>query len=146
MIVDNLDVMGIAALPSETDPPLIIDAATMLALALALQRFKPIARRHGERLEERGGMDLHELAQRDAPDIRAELARRAALKDLIRPVSLNGGTGAKAKAWVQAEADHFLFDVRGPWAESRESMCANAGVDPDVLRREAGRRLEAATA
>jgi hypothetical protein len=35
---------------------------------------------------------------------------------------------------VQCEAARFLFEDRGAWAQSRDTICALAGIDPDFLR------------
>jgi hypothetical protein len=35
MVVDNLDIVRIAIVPTKTDPPLLVDADTMLALAIS---------------------------------------------------------------------------------------------------------------
>jgi len=37
MVVDDLDVKGVTAPPLETDPPLLVDADALLALAIAFQ-------------------------------------------------------------------------------------------------------------
>jgi len=42
VIVDNLDVKYIAVFPAKADPPLIIDADTVLPLALTLESFEPV--------------------------------------------------------------------------------------------------------
>ena len=47
--------------PLETDPPLIIDPHAVLAFAVALQRFEPIARKRREIPDRRGGFQLIQL-------------------------------------------------------------------------------------
>jgi hypothetical protein len=44
MIVDDLDVIGIALLPAKADPPLPIDTNAELPVAIAGQGLQPIAR------------------------------------------------------------------------------------------------------
>lgn len=45
VIVDNLYLGGFAVFPDETDAPLVVDADTVLTLAVALERFEPVAGR-----------------------------------------------------------------------------------------------------
>jgi hypothetical protein len=42
VIVDNLDVKGVTVTPLETDPPLLIDPNTVLALSITLQSLELI--------------------------------------------------------------------------------------------------------
>lgn len=44
MIIDNFDLMGIPISPNKTQPPLFIDANTVLSLAPAFQKLKKIGR------------------------------------------------------------------------------------------------------
>jgi len=44
MIINDLDIIGVAASPDETNAPLIIDSDAMLTLAIAFQRLKPVTR------------------------------------------------------------------------------------------------------
>lgn len=45
-----------------------------------------------------------------------------------------------ARAWgdcfdaADPDAERFLLDAEGEWAQSRENVCAAAGLDPDELR------------
>jgi hypothetical protein len=52
----------------------------------------------------------------------------------------------KRAAEIRAEAEAFLLDQRGPWAEHRALACALAGLEPEGLRMAAWKRLEAMTA
>jgi hypothetical protein len=45
MVVHNFDIIGVAVAPRETDSPLNIDTDAVLALAIAVKRFKPVTRR-----------------------------------------------------------------------------------------------------
>jgi hypothetical protein len=45
MIVDDLNLLSAAIAPYEANPPLIVDSDRVLASAVALERFEPIARR-----------------------------------------------------------------------------------------------------
>jgi len=46
MIIHNFNFMGVAFVPAEANPPLIIHANAVLPFTAALQRFEPVARRH----------------------------------------------------------------------------------------------------
>jgi hypothetical protein len=48
MIVDDLNVMRVATLPAEADPPLPIDPNAILSLPIAVQRFQLIAGRNAQ--------------------------------------------------------------------------------------------------
>jgi len=60
-----------------------------------------------------------------------------------RPV---GADDPARQAEAREEAERFLFDRSGEWAESREKIAAMAGVNGEAVRMEAWRRLDAATA
>lgn len=64
MIVRDFNLVGIASLPSETNPILIIDPDTMLP---ATQPFEAISPRHSELTEASDSIDLIELPPRDLP-------------------------------------------------------------------------------
>jgi hypothetical protein len=51
MIINDLNVEGVAVLPHETNPPLVIDTDTVLPLAIAFQRFESISRRRRQVLQ-----------------------------------------------------------------------------------------------
>ena len=46
MVIDDLDIERVSALPFEADAPLLINADTVLALAIAFQHFELIRRRN----------------------------------------------------------------------------------------------------
>src|SRR5262245_7715880 len=48
VIIDDFDVFRCAALPHETDAPLVVDSDRMLTLAVTLQRLQPITPNGGE--------------------------------------------------------------------------------------------------
>lgn len=72
MIIDNFDLMRPVCLPAEADAPLIVDADGVLAFAVALEGFQPVAGRHAELDQFRDGVDLGELPQGRALDVRRE--------------------------------------------------------------------------
>jgi hypothetical protein len=66
VVIDNLNLVGISCSPAKTDPPLIIDANTVLAGAIASELLKAIARRNSEVLQRLGRIYCHQLAQHRA--------------------------------------------------------------------------------
>jgi len=42
VIVDNLDIVGIAVVPAKTEPPLVVDANAVLALSVGSQWLQPV--------------------------------------------------------------------------------------------------------
>jgi hypothetical protein len=48
MIVDDLNVSGIAILPHKAHTPLVVYSNAMLAVAIAAQLFEPVARTRRE--------------------------------------------------------------------------------------------------
>jgi hypothetical protein len=48
MVIDDLDIERVSVLPFEADTPLLINANTVLALAIAFQPFELIRRRNHE--------------------------------------------------------------------------------------------------
>jgi hypothetical protein len=42
VIVDNLDIVGIAVMPKKTESPLVIDANAMLTLSVGSQWLQPV--------------------------------------------------------------------------------------------------------
>jgi hypothetical protein len=59
MIIDDLDIDGTGGTfrPFEANPPLVIDADAVLALAVALERFEPIAGQSGKVFQTRRGFE-----------------------------------------------------------------------------------------
>ena len=47
MIVRDFHVVSVAFAPAEANAPLVVDADAVLPFTAALQRFEPVARRHG---------------------------------------------------------------------------------------------------
>jgi hypothetical protein len=70
MIVNDLDLIGIAILPSKADAPLLVHANTVLAGAIAPELLQSIARRHAEVVELLGRIHRHQFAQHRALEIR----------------------------------------------------------------------------
>jgi hypothetical protein len=58
VIIDDLDIEGAAGIPSEADPPLVIDANAVLATPISLQGLEPVARRHRQILQNSRSMKV----------------------------------------------------------------------------------------
>lgn len=69
MVVDDLDLLGIRAVPAETNPPLVVDPDRVLASPAAAQRLQPVARRQAEEGEFDGGIDELEFDDGPLPDV-----------------------------------------------------------------------------
>ena len=69
MIVNDLDLMRIAVLPSEADAPLIVDPNTVLPSALPSQLLQSIPRRDAQIIEGFRGIDDNQLSQHGAPEV-----------------------------------------------------------------------------
>jgi hypothetical protein len=72
VIVNDLDVEGVCTFPAKADPPLIVDADTVLPFALALQRFESVARRYPKIIESKRSMQVQQLPARrtlDRPEL-----------------------------------------------------------------------------
>jgi hypothetical protein len=70
VIVNDLYLVGIAILPPKADAPLLVDANTVLAGAIAPELLQSIAGRHAEVVELLGRVHRHKLAQHRALEIR----------------------------------------------------------------------------
>jgi hypothetical protein len=51
MVIDDLDVLCTGLDPAEADPPLVVDADTVLPPTVALQWLEPVARREAQVLK-----------------------------------------------------------------------------------------------
>ena len=83
VIIDNFDFFGVGSAPRETDAPLFVNANTVLALAVPLQRLQAIARRKPEELKFHGGVDQLELHERSLLNISRQPPRTGALPELF---------------------------------------------------------------
>jgi hypothetical protein len=57
MIVNNLDLVGVAGLPAKTNTPLIVDPNTVLALSISAEFFQTISRRDTQVVERFRGVE-----------------------------------------------------------------------------------------
>src|SRR3546814_8265332 len=73
VVVDDLDIGGLRALPAKTHAELVVEANAVLTLAVAAQCFKAVARRDKQVVEASRPVELFELASRHgfaAPETR----------------------------------------------------------------------------
>ena len=64
MVIDNFDFIGIPFFPFETYSPLVIDADTVLSLAVTLQSLQAVAGGNSQVLQAACAMQIKELAAR----------------------------------------------------------------------------------
>ncbi len=70
MIVDDLNLVGVAIPPTKADAPLLVHANTVLAGSIATELLQSISRRHAEVTELLGRVHRHKFAQHGASEIR----------------------------------------------------------------------------
>ena len=63
MIVNDLDLVRVTISPPKADPPLIVDANTVLTGAIAFQRLETVPRRHSEIVQRLGRVNGDQSAQ-----------------------------------------------------------------------------------
>jgi len=72
MIIHNLDVKRIFALPAEAEPPLVIDAEAVLAGAVSFQGFQPVAGRQHQVAQFPRAVQLRQLPKGNALNLRRQ--------------------------------------------------------------------------
>ena len=63
MIIDDLNIVSIAILPPETNPPLVIDTNTPMPSPITFQLFQSVIGRHPEIVHFLSGVQHSELTQ-----------------------------------------------------------------------------------
>ena len=81
MIVNNLDLVGIAILPPKADPPLLIDANTVLSGPIASEFLEAIAWWRPEIVEGAGGIHDDELSKHCPPQVAGIMSHGLAPKE-----------------------------------------------------------------
>ena len=84
MVIDDLDVVSIGILPTETDTPLIVDTDTVLPRAITFEFLEPVPRRHPKVVERLGGVHGDKLPQHHAPELRWVSPHRLAAEQAAR--------------------------------------------------------------
>jgi len=85
VVVNNLNPFWTSVAPPKADTPLIIDSDTVLPRTITAQMLKPVARRNPKILQTTRGVNLPQLAQRNASDAQVEGRNRLPRK---QPLSL----------------------------------------------------------
>ena len=86
MIVGHLDVPRGVISPHKAESPLIVDANTVLTLAITAQSFQTIAGRHAKIVELFGGINSQKLRAGAVLNLRRESPHGIARKDRGRPL------------------------------------------------------------
>ena len=81
MVVDDLNVMGVVALPAEANPKLVVDADAVLAETITGQLFESIGGRHLQIGEGRGRIEHNKLTKSNALEIGWKFANLVALRE-----------------------------------------------------------------
>lgn len=68
MVVHDLDIVSVLSPPSETQPPLIVDADTVLSFSGSLERLEPVGGRNGQIDQILGIVEHPELSPGDLLD------------------------------------------------------------------------------
>ena len=68
MIVHDFNIEDFAFPPGKTNPPLVVDSDAVLALAITLEGFEPISRRHLQIIEATRLVKVQELSARNPLD------------------------------------------------------------------------------
>jgi hypothetical protein len=69
VVINDLDLVRIAILPAEADPPLVIHADAVLPCSIAFELLEAIAWRDAKVIEGFGGIDGDEFTEHDATEI-----------------------------------------------------------------------------
>ena len=83
MVVNNLNPFWTSVAPLEADTPLIIDSDTVLPRTITAQTLKPVVRRNPKILQTTRGVNLPQLAQRDARNTRVAGRNRLPRKQAL---------------------------------------------------------------
>jgi hypothetical protein len=69
VVIGNLDIEGVAALPTKANPVLVVDANAVLSCPVSLQRFKPVCRGRSKVPNLFGAVDLDQPAKSHFGDL-----------------------------------------------------------------------------
>jgi len=86
VVVNDLNVVGVVAEPTEADSKLVVDADAVLAEPIADQLFESVGRWDLQVGKVGGGIEHNELSQSNALKIRWEAANFLTLKETFRVV------------------------------------------------------------
>jgi hypothetical protein len=84
VIIDDLNVVGVAAGPAEADSPLVVDSDAVLAQSIAGELLQSIGGWNAQVEQTGGGVEEHELSQGDALKIGGEPADLLPFEEALR--------------------------------------------------------------
>jgi hypothetical protein len=70
VIVHDLDFVRVPIQPSKAYAPLVVDPNAVMTGAIATERLESVPGRKPELIQANRGVDLHELSEHDAPQLR----------------------------------------------------------------------------
>ena len=82
MIIGNLDIGGVAAIPTENDAPLLVNADTPESVEISGERFETVGRRSAELIDGDDFMKLAKFHKCPRLNISRDFPRVLASKDL----------------------------------------------------------------
>ncbi|KAF0221757.1 MAG: hypothetical protein FD174_88 [Geobacteraceae bacterium] len=83
MVIGDLDIVGIAVIPSEAYPPLIVDPNAPLAIAVPVKLLQPVARGNAQEVKGSSAVELFQFALGNALNVMRQLCRKSAVKQLV---------------------------------------------------------------
>jgi hypothetical protein len=101
MIVDDLDIMGVAVTPSEANAPLVVDSDAVLPFAIPGEPLQPITGWRPQVFEIASIVNLHQLTISRLDDVVGNALYKPAL-----PCSFDGG--------IPKRLDHGWLDTNVP--------------------------------
>ncbi len=84
MVIDYLDLIGIAVAPLEADPPLVVDANAVLACPVTRQFLQAVAWWNAKVVQGHGRLDEKQLPQRGPLEWACELLDPKAPEETFR--------------------------------------------------------------
>jgi len=95
VVVDDLDVEGVAGTPDEADPPLLVHPDAELPGTFTLELFEAIRRGHPQVLQDRGRVEHPELPKGDALNVWPKTLDGLPLEEALGVAVLEGLDHAK---------------------------------------------------
>ena len=92
MVVGDLHIFRTLRRPNKANPPLIIDADTVLPSSVAFKRLKSVAWWHPHEVQRGSGIELRELAACDCLDVRKSRYAASVMKG-FRVATFEGSDG-----------------------------------------------------
>jgi hypothetical protein len=83
MVINNLDISGLAADPFETDTPLVIDADAILACSISPELLESVAGNGRQVLQIFCAIEVKQFAASSALDIRRQISRNLPVENLF---------------------------------------------------------------